>query len=64
VQSARSDPTAPLWVAVFALAVVVVVGAVLMYGRPAAIVGLPVCLAAVVRLVQTITGRAGDRVDD
>jgi len=63
LQHARSDPTAPAWVAAFALAVVIVVCAVLIYGRTAAIAGLPLCLAAIVRLVQAITGRRVDHGD-
>ena len=59
MQRARPDPTAPFWVAGFAFAVILVVAAVLIYGRPAAITGLPVCLLLVVRLVQVIAGRSG-----
>lgn len=52
----HSHLVGPLWVATFALAIVVVVAAVLLYGAPAAIAALPVSLLAVARLVQVVSG--------
>lgn len=47
----------PYWVALFAIAVLLLVSAVLIYGQQAAIAEMPICLGLVVRLVKTITGR-------
>jgi hypothetical protein len=60
VRAAHADPTAPSWVAIFAIALVVIVAVVLMYGSTRAIIGLPVSLVAVARLVQVIAGRSAD----
>lgn len=57
-----SHVVGPLGVAIFAMVIVLVVAAVLLYGRPAAIAALPLSLTAVIRLVQVVSG--GGSTDD
>jgi hypothetical protein len=54
VEPVRSEPRASLTLALFALAALVIVGAVLIFGQLAAIAALPVVVTGVAGLVRAV----------